>query len=81
MSAEALLERIRRLARRSGGLFMVDHTHPVLYGRARRRFGSWAAAVTAAGLDYDRIVQEAQDRSRIRRRRRARRPSHRGSKR
>jgi hypothetical protein len=71
-----VLEHIRRLARRDRGLFRVDHTHPTLYARARRLFGTWAAAVAAAGLDYRRALEDARQRSvenRVRERRRARR--------
>ena len=71
-----VLDHIRRLARSDRGLFRVDHTHPTLYARARRLYGSWAAAVAAAGLDYRRTVEDARRRSienRVRERRRARR--------
>jgi hypothetical protein len=71
-----VLEHIRRLARRDRGLFRVDHTHPTLYARARRLYGTWAAAVAAAGLDYHRALEDARRRSienRIRERRRERR--------
>ena len=70
MSPEALVDRIRRLANGGNGLFRVDHTHAVVYARARRCFGSWAAAVEAAGFDYDRVMNEARGRSIGKRRRR-----------
>ena len=72
MSAAAVLERIGQLAIRREGLFRVHHTHPGLYARARRQFGSWAAAVRAAGVDYDIALTAARRRSIQARRRRRR---------
>ena len=72
MTAPIVLEKIRQLGRRREGLFKVHHTHPGLYARARRQFGSWAAAVAAAGMDYGSSVRAARQRS-IRGRRRRRR--------
>jgi hypothetical protein len=63
MTPSALLERIQRLALRREGLFRVHRTHGALYSRARRQFGSWAEAVRAAGVDYDRAVTQARSRS------------------
>lgn len=74
MQRSALIDRIRTLAGRPQGLFRIHRTHPVLYARARRQFGSWAAAVGAAGLDYPGAVRVARlraTRSRRRGRRRA----------
>jgi hypothetical protein len=70
MAPAVLLERIQRLAQRAEGLFRVHRTHRGLYARARRQFGSWAAAVRAAGLDYGLAVRRAQRRSIENRRRR-----------
>jgi hypothetical protein len=72
MVPAALLEAIRRLARRRRGLFRVHQTHAALYSRARRQFGSWSGAVRAAGFDYERVVLEARLRS-LRSRQRGRR--------
>ena len=72
MTQAALLERIRALAEREGGLFRVHRTHGGVYARARRQFGSWAAAVAAAGQDYQRALDTARQRS-IENRRRSRR--------
>lgn len=72
MAAPVVLDKIRQLSRRREGLFRVHHTHPGLYARARRQFGSWAAAVAAAGMDYGSSVSAARQRS-IRGRRRRRR--------
>jgi len=72
MDQPAVLELIRRLGRRDKGLFRTHHTHPALYARARRFFGSWAAAVSAAGLDYRLTIRRAHQRA-IRTRRRRRR--------
>jgi len=72
MHAPAVLDKIRQLGRRREGLFRVHHTHPGLYARARRQFGSWAAAVAAAGMDYGSSVSAARQRS-VRGRRRRRR--------
>ena len=72
MAPSMVLEKIRQLSRRREGLFRVHHTHPGLYARARRQFGSWAAAVAAAGMDYGSSVSAARQRS-IRGRRRRRR--------
>ncbi len=43
---------IRELHLQAGGLSRIHRTHPALYAQARRAFGSWRAAVAAAGLDY-----------------------------
>jgi hypothetical protein len=59
----AVLERIRRLSARRQGLFRVHHTHGDLYARARRQFGSWQAAVRAAGCDYASAIDRARRRS------------------
>jgi hypothetical protein len=74
MHPAVLLERIQRLARRREGLFRVHLTSRDLYSRARRQFGSWAAAVRAAGLDYEAVAREARARAVERRRRRFIRP-------
>jgi hypothetical protein len=68
MTETAVLARIRRLSRRPPGLFRAHRIQPALYARARRMFGSWAAAVAAAGLDYWAVLARAQ-------RRRARGPT------
>jgi hypothetical protein len=72
MNRDALLERIRLIAR-DGGLFRIHRTHGGLYARARRQFGSWADAVRAAGLDYVGAVVVARQRSIETRRRKRRR--------
>lgn len=74
MSPEDLIERIRRLETRGVGLFRVHRTHAGLYARARRQFGSWRAAVTAAGLDYGDAMERSRRRSVESRRRRRRAP-------
>jgi hypothetical protein len=63
MSRPQLLDRIRDLAGRPDGLFKVHHQDTGLYARARRQFGSWAAAVRAAGIDYGNAVEAARRRS------------------
>src|SRR5262245_25199551 len=63
MSGPELLDRIRDLAGQPDGLFRVHHQDTGLYARARRQFGSWAAAVRAAGLDYGNTVESARRRS------------------
>lgn len=73
MSAEDLIERIRRIAGSREGLFRVHHRNSGLYSRARRSFGSWSAAVQAAGLDYREALNGARLRSIRTRRRRSRR--------
>jgi hypothetical protein len=78
MSEREVLELIRRLGRREQGLFRTHRTHPALYARARRFFGSWASAVTAAGLDYRLAIHRARQHS-IRARRRHERARHGGS--
>jgi len=55
------------------GLFRVHRTHPALYARARRLFGSWEGAVRACGLDYGQIVHRAFERAAQTRRRAQRR--------
>lgn len=72
MHRSALIDRIRTLADRPQGLFRIHRTHADLYARARRQFGSWAAAVSAAGLDYLGAVRVARMRA-VRSRRRGRR--------
>lgn len=73
MSRERVLERIQALARSENGLFRVHREHPSFYARARRLFGSWSAAVTAAGVDYGSAVGAARARSLHSRRARTRR--------
>ena len=63
MSPEEVLEHVRRLADRGDGLFRVHRTHSGLYARARRLFGSWSAAVLAAGLDYGTAIIRARTRA------------------
>jgi hypothetical protein len=70
MNRAELLERIRTLAHQPDGLFRVHHLDTGLYARARRQFGSWAAAVRAAGIDYGNAVESARRRSLETRRRR-----------
>lgn len=71
MSRDAVLERIRQLAAREEGIFRVHLTHSGLYARARRMFGSWAAAVEAAGVSYGQSLSQARGRARRTRRNRA----------
>jgi hypothetical protein len=73
MAPEDVLTRIRVLATRDEGLIRVHITHPALYARARRLFGSWEGAVLASGLNYTEIVAIAMRRSTLTRKRRARR--------
>jgi hypothetical protein len=73
MSRDAVIERLRVLARGEPGLFRVHHRLPGLYARARRLFGTWSAAVAAAGLDYGSAIEAARARSLRNRRTRARR--------
>lgn len=70
---DLVLQRIRTLAARRTGLFRVHLEQPGLYARARRRFGSWAAAVLAAGFDYSQVVQSGRARALDARRLRAQR--------
>jgi hypothetical protein len=73
MSAQEILDRIRRLAVSRGGLFRVHQRNASLYARARRIFGSWSAAVRTAGLDYGEALIGARRRSARKRRHRSRR--------
>ncbi len=73
MAPEIVLDRIRSLALGREGLFRVHRTHPSLYARARRLFGSWEGAVLASGFNYAEIVgrafaRAAQSRRKTRRR-------------
>jgi hypothetical protein len=73
-----VLDRIRAVARRRPGLFRVHRNHSRLYARARRLFGSWAAALAAAGFDHALVVSASNRRAietRRRRRRRGRVPA------
>jgi hypothetical protein len=72
MSQTEVLARIRHLANTELGLFRIHHTHSDLYARARRQFGSWAAAVAAAGVDYASAVNTARQRATETRRERLR---------
>jgi hypothetical protein len=63
MSREEVLDRIRARAVRGDGLFRVHHADSSLYARARRMFGSWRAAVLAAGVDYRDVMVTARRRS------------------
>jgi hypothetical protein len=63
MPEPQLLDAIRRLAASKGGLFQVHRQYGSLYARARRRFGSWAAALRVAGFDYDHVLNAARQRS------------------
>ena len=47
-----IIETIRTLHGRTGGLSRVHRSHAALYAQARRAFGRWRDAVAAAGLDY-----------------------------
>src|SRR5262245_6001426 len=79
----SVLERIRSVARRRPGLFRVHRSHSRLYARARRLFGSWAAALAAAGFDHALVVSASNRRAletRRRRRRRRRAPAPSGSR-
>jgi hypothetical protein len=70
MTREQLLDSIRGVSGRPDGLFRVHRTDSDLYARARRMFGSWAAAVAAAGVDYPSVIATARLRSLETRRRR-----------
>lgn len=63
MTPTQVLDRIRRLSAGGDGLYRVHHTHTDLYARARRQFGSWAAAVAAAGMDYSDAINAARRRA------------------
>jgi hypothetical protein len=73
MSDSEVLARIRQFAVESRGLFRAHHAQPALYARARRLFGSWSAAVRAAGLDYELALDSARARAAEKRRQRRRR--------
>ncbi len=62
MSGDEVLRRIRDLSA-SGLLFRVHREAPALYARARRMFGTWAGALSAAGVDHGQTLQEARRRS------------------
>lgn len=63
MTPAQVLDRIRRLSASGDGLYRIHHTNSDLYARARRQFGSWAAAVAAAGVDYAGAVSAARRRA------------------
>lgn len=71
MPKAVVLEKIRQLAKREEGIFRAHLTHSGLYARARRMFGSWAAALEAAGVDYARTLEQARGRALRSRRSRA----------
>ena len=63
VSRHQVLELIRGLAALDDGLFRVHQTNPDLYARARRQFGSWSAALDAAGVDYRAVMDRSRRRS------------------
>jgi hypothetical protein len=63
MAPEEVLTRIGALSSQGGGLFRTHRSHPALYARARRLFGSWEGAVRAAGLDYAELIAIARQRA------------------
>ncbi|HVP14664.1 MAG TPA: hypothetical protein VMS88_03910 [Terriglobales bacterium] len=67
-----MLDLIRRLGQRREGLVGIHATHPALYACARRCFGSWAAAVRAAGMDYWSLIRRARQQAIVTRRRKRR---------
>jgi hypothetical protein len=68
MTREQVLEQIRAAAS-AGALFRVHLDQPALYARARRLWGTWAAAVATAGFDYEQTIAEARRRAIASRRR------------
>jgi hypothetical protein len=68
LSPEQVLDQIRAVAN-SDAMFRVHLDNPALYARARRLWGSWAGALLAAGLDYERIIAKARRRAIAARRR------------
>lgn len=70
MQPHEVMALIRELAGRDR-LYRVHLHAPSLYARARRLFGSWAAALAAAGLDHGAALAAARRRS-IETRRRSR---------
>lgn len=72
MTPQEVLRRIRELADR-GKLIRVHLDVPALYARARRLFGTWAAALGAAGVNHAAAVAAARELSIESRRRRRRR--------
>jgi hypothetical protein len=69
---QEVLRHIRELADK-GQLFRVHLDAPALYARARRLYGTWAAALAAAGVNHGAAVAAARQRSLETRRRRRRR--------
>ncbi|MGH7740902.1 MAG: hypothetical protein ACRENS_02650 [Candidatus Eiseniibacteriota bacterium] len=81
MAPEEVLDRIRTLAGREGGLFRIHLIEPPLYARARRLFGSWQGAVRAAGFDYVDVLEGSRRRAvQARRSKRNLRLGHRGAR-
>jgi hypothetical protein len=70
MPPSEVLRRIR-VQFEQGTLFRMHREQPALYARARRLFGSWAAALAEAGVDHQRAMTDARRRS-LETRRRAR---------
>jgi len=62
MQPHEVLTRIRELAVRNA-LFRVHLDAPALYARARRLFGTWAAALLSAGVDHASAVESARRRA------------------
>ena len=62
MDRAQALAAIRSAAER-GELFRVHLEQPALYARARRMWGSWGAALEAAGVDYGQVMTAARRRS------------------
>lgn len=70
MQPDEVLRHIRRM-HEGGELFRVHLQQPSLYARARRLFGTWANALSLAGLDHSGAVSEARRRAAEGRRRRS----------
>lgn len=69
MQPDEVLLRIRQLSEQHS-MFRVHLHQPALYARARRLFGTWARAVSLAGLDHASAVSEARRKAVEARRRR-----------
>ena len=56
---QRVVDEIRELAEKGAPLSskLVQQNHPPLYNAAKRRFGQWDAALSAAGIDPDSVRQ------------------------
>ncbi|MBT7706783.1 hypothetical protein HN747_05055 [archaeon] len=56
-SKELIIEEIKKIDLVNLNSTSVKASNPKLFRAAQRHFGSWGAAIAAAGFDYEKIVK------------------------